>query len=140
MKSSKNQATIEVQGVVVEGIGESARFTCLSWVKEQFTSLLGIDPYPGTFNLEIKDLSNLEQWQKMKLQKGIEIIPGESGYCPAKGFPVLLNGKMKGALIIPLVPQYPEDKMEVIASQNIRNALSLKNGDLVTVKIFLGKK
>ena len=140
MKGSKYSEAMLIKGVVVEGIGESSRFTCISWVREQFISLLGIKPYPGTFNLEIQDTFNLEQLRKIKRQKGREIVPAEPGYCPAKGFPVLVNGKIKGALIIPLVPQYPEGKMEIIAPQNIRQALSLKNGDLVTVKILIGNE
>jgi CTP-dependent riboflavin kinase len=136
MKNSKNSQTLLLQGVVVEGLGESANFTCLAWVKEQFIKSLGIDPYPGTFNLEVREADSLARFRKIKLQRGIEIAPGQPRFCAAKGFPVLVNGKIKGALIIPLVKDYPEGKLEIIAPVNIRQALSLKNGDAVTVEIL----
>ncbi len=84
MKSSKYPETLLILGIAVEGMEESGHFTCLLWVKEQFISRLGIDPYPGTFNLEIKDPLNLERLQKIKRWKGIEIVPAEPGFCPAK--------------------------------------------------------
>lgn len=136
MKIPEHSETSLIQGVVAEGIGESGHFTRIFWVKEQFVSRLGIDPYPGTFNVEVRDSLNLERLRGIRLLKGIEIVPAEPGFCPAKGFPVLINGEVKGALIIPQVPQYPEEKMEIIAVQNIRNALFLKNGDPVTLEVF----
>jgi CTP-dependent riboflavin kinase len=134
MKSSK---TILLEGVVVEGLGESSSFTCLSWVKEQLISRLGIDPYPGTFNLEIKDTANLELYRRVKLTYGLNIKSAESGFCPARGYPVLVGGKIKGALIVPLVPHYPEGKLEIVAAISIREALGLINGDVVKIEVFI---
>jgi CTP-dependent riboflavin kinase len=73
----------------------------------------------------------------LKAQKGVEIVPTEEGFCSAKGFLTRLNGTLEAALIIPLVPQYPENKVEIIASMNIREALSIKDGDLVSIEVYL---
>jgi CTP-dependent riboflavin kinase len=35
-----------------------------------------------------------------------------------------------------LVKDYPENKMELIAPQNIKEALSLKSGDVLEVEVF----
>jgi len=43
---------------------------------------------------------------------------------------------LKGAIVFPLVEGYPENKMELIASQNIKEALSLKSGDVLEVEVF----
>ena len=135
MKSS-NSNSIVIKGRITEGLKESNFFTHLPWVKEQFISKLGIDPYPGTLNLEIIDAEDVERSQKIKKQKGIEIIPAEPGFCSAKCFPVLVCGKIKGALIIPQVPDYPESKLEVISSDSIRDVLSLRVGDLVSIEML----
>ncbi len=97
---------------------------------------LGIDPYPGTLNLDIIDAEDVKKLKEIKKRKGIEIIPAEPGFCSAKCFHVLICGKIKGALIIPQVPDYPESKLEIISADRIRDVLSLKAGDLVEVEIL----
>ncbi len=127
--------SVRFQGVAVQGLGESGCFTCLGWVKEQFVSKLGINPFPGTFNLEIQDVSALKTFSRLRKWKGVEIVPGQPGFCPAKAFSVRLNGVVDGALIIPLVPGYPPNKVEIIAAVNLRQTLSVKDGDMVDVEV-----
>ncbi|MBW1613632.1 MAG: CTP-dependent riboflavin kinase [Deltaproteobacteria bacterium] len=128
--------SIAIKGRITEGLKESSLFTHVPWVREQFITKLGIDPYPGTLNLEIIDNQDIEKLKEIKKRKGIEIIPAESGFCSAKCFHVLVCGKVKGALIIPQVSGYPESKVEIISSDRIRDVLSLEVGDLVPVEIF----
>lgn len=128
--------SIAIKGRIAEGLKESRLFTHIPWVREQFITKLGIDPYPGTLNLEIIDNQDIEKLKEIKKRKGIEIIPAEPGFCSAKCFHVLVCGKVKGALIIPQVPGYPESKVEIISSDRIRDVLSLEVGDLVPVEIF----
>ena len=135
MKSPTSES-IAIKGRITEGLKESSFFTHLPWVREQFITKLGIDPYPGTLNLDIIDAEDVKKLKKIKKRKGIEIIPAEPGFCSAKCFHVLVCGKIKGALIIPQVPGYPESKLEIISSDRIRDVLSLKVGDLVPVEIL----
>jgi riboflavin kinase len=44
---------------------------------------------------------------------------------------------MECAIVIPEIADYPEDVLEVIAPINLRDKLSLKNGDTVQIKITL---
>jgi len=133
----ENSIKITLEGVVVEGLGESNRFTCLAWVKEQLVSNLGIDPFPGTFNLKIMNKTDLQRYHQLKRRRGISIAPREPGFCPAKAFPVLVDKKIQGAIIIPLVTGYPEDKLEIVSASNIRETLGLKNGDSVKFEVNL---
>jgi CTP-dependent riboflavin kinase len=55
-------------------------------------------------------------------------------FCSAKCYQVLINGQLKAAIVFPLVENYPENKMELIASENIKKALSLSTGDLLEVE------
>lgn len=125
-----------IRGRITEGLKESRFFTDIPWVREQFINKLGIDPYPGTFNLDIIDAQDLEKLKEIKKRKGIEITPAEPGFCSAKCFHVLVCGKVKGALIIPEVPDYPESKVEIISSLKIREVLSLEIGELVLLEVF----
>ncbi|MFC2068217.1 DUF120 domain-containing protein [Chloroflexota bacterium] len=125
-----------IKGKVTEGLKESSSFTELPWVREQFITKLDITPYPGTLNLEIIDTGDLEKLEEIKRRTGINIVPAVPGLCSAKCFPVMVYEKVKGALIIPQVPDYPQSKMELISSNRIRDILSLNVGDVVEVKVI----
>jgi CTP-dependent riboflavin kinase len=68
--------------------------------------------------------------------KGIEITPEDPSFCSAQCYPVLIGGRLKGAIVFPMVNGYPENKIELIAPQNIKEALSMKAGDYLEVEIL----
>jgi len=103
-------------------------------VRKQFISKLAIDPYPGTLNLEIVDPESLQSFIALKAKRGIEITPEDPSFCSAQCYPVFIGGRLKGAIVIPLVNDYPENKMELIASKNIKEALSLNTEDILEVE------
>jgi CTP-dependent riboflavin kinase len=105
-------------------------------VKRQFIEKLSIDPYPGTLNLEVVDPESLQTFNDLKAKKGIEITPEDPSFCSAKCYSVLIGGRIKGAIVFPLVDGYPKNKMELIASQNIKKSLSVKTGDNLEVQIL----
>lgn len=105
-------------------------------MKRQFIKKLSIDPYPGTLNLEIIDPKSLQSFNALKTKKGIEITPEGPSFCSAQCYPVLINGQLKGAIVFPLVEGYPENKMELIASKNIKEILLMKTGEMVEVEIL----
>jgi len=103
-------------------------------VRRQFIEKLSIDPYPGTLNLEIADTASLQTFKQLKTTQGIEIIPEDPAYCSAQCYPVFIGGRLQGAIVIPLVKDYPENKMELIASKKIKEALSLNTEDILEVE------
>lgn len=105
-------------------------------MKKQFIKKLSIDPYPGTLNLEILDSESLKSFKALKSNKGIEITPEDPSFCSAQCYLVLINGLLKGAIVFPLVKDYPENKMELIAPKNIKETLSVKAGDDLEVEIL----
>ena len=105
-------------------------------MKRQLIEKLSIDPYPGTLNLEIVDPESLQTFRNLKAQEGIKVLPEDPSFCSANCYPVLVGRRLKGAIVFPLVEGYPENKMELIASLNIRKALSLKKGDDLEVEIL----
>jgi CTP-dependent riboflavin kinase len=127
---------IKIRGRIVEGIREAGNFTQIPWVKRQFIEKLSIDPYPGTLNLEIDDPQSLRIFKELKAKKGIEITPEDPSFCSAQCYLVLIGGRLKGAIVFPLVKDYPENKMELIAPKNIKEALSVKSGDDLEVEIL----
>ena len=135
MHNSSN-SSVKIRGKIVEGVRVGANFTQIPWVKKEFISKLSIDPYPGTLNLEIVDPESLQNLKDLKAAKGIEILPRDLSFCSAKCYLVLIGGRIKGAIVFPLVDGYPENKIELIAFQNIRKVLSVNTGDFLEVEIL----
>jgi len=131
---------IIIYGKAVKGLRESSSFTEIPWVRGQFISKLGFTPYPGTFNLEVKEETSLKKLKKVKEGRGIEILPMESGFCSARCYHVLVGDKIEGVMVIPEVTGYPDSKLEIIAPCNIKDELEISDGDLVKVEIIVGKK
>ncbi|MBS41450.1 MAG: hypothetical protein CMM83_07020, partial [Rhodospirillales bacterium] len=48
-----------------------------------------------------------------------------------------ISGKIKAAIILPDVKNYPDDQVELIASENVRERLSLQDGDQVNIEIWV---
>jgi riboflavin kinase len=44
---------------------------------------------------------------------------------------------VKCAIVIPDVPNYPEDVLEIVAPVNLREKLQLKDGDHVEIEVTL---
>lgn len=129
---------IELHGKVVTGLGEGQYYMSLEGYKNQFESKLGFTPYPGTLNLMLTDKSIVLR-KRLDESSGIPLhgFTSESRtFGGGKCFHVLI-GKIKGAVIIPDRSHYPNDLLEVTSSKNLRNALGLKNGDQLSVKVLL---
>ena len=136
MKTGFSNNRVKIRGRIVEGLRVGADFTEVSWVRKQFISKLNIDPYPGTLNLEIVEQKDLQNFEVLKATQAAEILPEDPSFCSAKCYPVLINGQLRAAIVLPMVEGYPKNKMELIASQNIKKALSVKAGDDLDVEIL----
>ncbi|HVP79400.1 MAG TPA: DUF120 domain-containing protein [Thermodesulfobacteriota bacterium] len=127
---------MKIRGKIVEGLRVGSTFTQVPWVRKQLIQKLNVDPYPGTLNLEIVDLKDSQNFRELKSTPGVEIIPEDPSFCSARCYPVLINGRLEGAIVSPGVEDYPENKMELIASQNIKEVLSVKGGDVLEVEVL----
>ena len=136
MSDTGNQKIIKLRGIVTSGTGEAETITEIPWVREQFIDKLGINPYPGTFNITVL-AEDGEKLNAIRKAKGVEITPQDTAHCSGISFLTLVGGKIKGAVIIPLVPNYPPAQLEIISPKNIRRSLSVKDGDLIEVEVYL---
>ncbi len=122
---------LTVKGKVISGTKKGKQIVNLHWVKRQFIEKLGFNPYPGTLNLQ---LTNETDIQKLHRSDGIIIKP-EKGYYEGKCFKALVMGKAEGAVVLPDVPDYPPDLLEILAPVNLRETFGLKDGMEIEVKI-----
>ena len=126
-----------IRGRLVGGIGLGRHFTRLDWARRQFIDKLGIDPFPGTLNVRVDGAADLEAWMRLKRRPGVLIEnPGDGQHdCDARCYPVMLDGGVKAAIVLPEVAGYAPGLIEVIAEVGIRDALGMNDGDAVSLDL-----
>jgi riboflavin kinase len=123
---------LSFEGTVFSGKGTGKRFVALPWVTVQVEQKLGFTPYNGTLNLRL----TAEELQKRKFldpKHGITITP-ESGFLPGTAYRAAIQG-LECAVVVPDVPDYPKDVIEVISPIYLRGKLGLSDGKKVTVTV-----
>ncbi len=131
-----NCGAVILEGCLRSGLGEGAGFTSLDWVARQFQSKLGFAPHPGTLNLSLAGADWEAARAEMEQEPGIAIEP-PTGFCAAKCFTLVIDGRIQGAAVIPEVPDYPADKLEIVAPVSVRDTLRLSDGDHITLQILI---
>ena len=72
----------------------------------------------------------------MKASTGIVIKQPQPDWCYAFCYKALIAGKIVAAIVLPDVAEYPAAQVELIAAVNVRESLSLSDGDPVAVEIY----
>jgi riboflavin kinase len=125
---------IALEGAVFSGNGEGKKFVSLPWVKSQVKEKLGFTPYLGTLNILLTSES-MSRKKLLEKAKKFEILP-EKGYCTG----TLIKARMEGldcGVVLPQVPSYPIDLLEIVAACNLRERFGLKDGSEVCVSVTI---
>ena len=131
--------SITLEGTVFTGLGEGAYYISREQYRKQFLEKLGFDPYPGTLNLklttdyDVKARSELEAYPAIEVE-GFRNEDRTFGH--VKCYPVIIDNKVKGALILALRSHYDVSVVEVIAPVFLRKQLKLKDGHKVKVEVL----
>ncbi len=141
--SRRPPQTLSLFGRVRTGLGQGAGFTALEWAREQFLAHCGIDPHPGTLNIVVDDPGHLRAWQAIRSTGPARVRPPSADACDAALYPVSIgrsrcarNGHgVTGAVVLPDVPEYPRDQLELIASIDLRAHFGLSDGDTLDVEL-----
>lgn len=136
MPARADEARADFVGVVCSGLGEGARFTALDWVGAAFARRLGFAAWPGTLNLRMAGAA-WRRWRRdLPQRRGVRIDP-PPGFCAATCFAVTLDDRVRAAAVFPDVPDYPDDKLELVAPVALRETLALHDGARVRVRMHL---
>lgn len=124
-----------ISGHLVHGIGKAKNLTQIDWVRRQLIELAGIDPHPGTLNLELQDDENRTRWQSWCSMPGDIIAPDDVDFCRARCYPVRIEGRIPAAVLRPESTDYPADKIELVAALPLRTHLSLRDNARIRVDL-----
>ena len=127
-----------LRGKIFSGLGKGAFFTQLDWVKQQCLEKLNFIPYPGTLNVNVRE-EYREVIEKLREEEGIILIPPSPEFCQAKCYPVSIN-TIRSAIVLPQAEHFtdevhPQTVLEIIAPICIKDVLSVKDGDEITLEV-----
>jgi len=135
--SSYESHAYYITGEISSGLGEGRYYMEIPGYMEQFHSKLGFKPYPGTLNLKLKTDEDVRIRQQLQEYRGIGIngfSHDNRTFGSVKCFKASIK-EISGAIIIPSRSHYSFDSLELIAPVKVRSTKSLKDGDVVTVKV-----
>jgi riboflavin kinase len=119
---------------VFSGRGEGAKFINLPWVREQILKQLGFSSYSGTLNMLLTEESSRTK-RFLTKAAGLRIVPAP-GYYAGKLFKARIMN-VECAVIIPQVPGYSEDIIELASSVNLKERLHLVDGSACEVMVMI---
>jgi len=120
---------VRLRGKVASGLGEGRYYISREGYRRQFSEKLGFDPSPGTLNLKLDEPFTIEDSDSIEIE-GFSDEGRSFGGC--RCLPAEVGG-VRGAVVRPERTGYPPDLLELIAPVNLREALSLSDGDEVDV-------
>jgi riboflavin kinase, archaea type len=123
---------IVLSGTVFSGEGRGKKFVELPWFKRQVEEKLGFSPYLGTLNIRLS-VKEAEKRILLENSEGLVVEP-QTGYYSGLLFKATID-TMECGVVIPIMPNYPNNVLEVIAPVYFRGLLKLKDDSLVTISV-----
>ena len=129
--------SVTFEGTVFTGLGEGAYYIAKEHYRKQFIEKLGFDPYPGTLNLKLTSDYDAKTRTELESYPAIEIEGFKNEdrtFGIVKCYPVMIDNKVKGALISAMRTHYDVSVLELIAPVCLRKHLNLKDGTKVKIE------
>ena len=135
--------TVDLEGVVVPGLGEGAYYLSISEYVEAIRDALGFEPYPGTLNINLDEESVAKRRFIRESGKGIRIpgftLNGKS-FCGVTLYKAVISANgvsVIGAALDIEKTKHGENILEVISQVKLRSELRLRDGDKVNIRVIL---
>lgn len=129
-------------GVIFSDLGQASSFMALDWVQVLLNERLGYHPFPATLNVRPKDTEDAQVWRRVQTDHaGTPLTSASDGHCGAKLYRVEIyqeasNAKVGGAILLPEVDDYPQDKIEIVAPVRLKDHFRVHDGDQLTVEFL----
>ena len=123
-----------ITGTVISGMQEGKRFLSMEEYKKRIFDVLGFVPYAGTLNIQLKGTGRKKRSRLLVMEptiiEGFEKNGKRVGDLYA--YKCEIN-EVKAAIIFPLKTRHGSDILEIVAAENLRKKLKLKDGKKVVV-------
>ncbi|XES78515.1 MAG: DUF120 domain-containing protein [Candidatus Bathyarchaeia archaeon] len=132
--------SVTLEGTVFTGLGEGAYYIGKETYLKQFIEKLGFKPFPGTLNLRLETDYDIKARTELAAYPALEVegFKNENRtFGLVRCYPVLIDNKIKGALITALRSHYDVSVLEIIAPVCLRKQLNLKDGNKVKVEVMI---
>ncbi|RLG18842.1 riboflavin kinase [Candidatus Micrarchaeota archaeon] len=127
--------SLRLRGRLFTGLKEGKYYMAQEGYRRQFKKKLGFAPYAGTLNLRLDEPASRAPLD-LAAGERIEGFKAEDRFFGGlTAYSAIINDKIRGALVVPDRTHYRKDVIELVAKENIRKELDLKDGDLVEVRI-----
>lgn len=127
---------MEIEGIITSGTQKGQYFMTQDVYVSKIKEDLGFIPFAGTLNLLIEK-ENIPEILNIREENG-KIISGGENFGDISYIPATIStckNTINGAIVFPAKTQHPPEFLEVIAEENIRKTLSVKDGDSINLKI-----
>lgn len=134
--------TIDLEGIVVSGMGEGAYYMALEGYRKQFKEKLGFEPYPGTLNVKLVDQVFMNTRRDIGKYPSV-FIDGFSDdtrtYGWVKCYKAEINkAAINNAAVLVLERTHYDDSMlELIAPISLKESIGIHNGDKISIKVHI---
>lgn len=125
-----------LEGELISGLGEGRYYVSVEGYARQFSEKLGITPYPGTFNVKLSPTS-IETRRKLDAMEWTEIegfTDHDRTFGGVRALKCSIN-EYPCAIIIPGRSHYPEDIIELISAERLRDVLGTEDGAQITIEV-----
>ncbi|MBI2546371.1 CTP-dependent riboflavin kinase [Candidatus Woesearchaeota archaeon] len=122
-----------ISGTLKTGLGEGKYYMSQQEYQSQFAEKLGFTAYPGTLNLTVEPtevLTFINSQAPIRIN-GFERRERTFGALTAYRARI---GKISCSIIIPDRTTHDSSTLEVIAPDYLRDALKIKDGDIITIE------
>ncbi|MGH7887719.1 MAG: DUF120 domain-containing protein [Candidatus Binatia bacterium] len=129
-------------GIIFSDLGQASSFMALDWVQDLLMQRLGYHPFPATLNVRPKGAEDAEIWRRIQSDySGTPLTQASENHCGARLYrvdiwPAANAEKVIGAVLLPDVSDYPEDKIEIVAPMRLKDHFAVHDGDQLTLEFL----
>ena len=129
----EENSKLVLKGVLVSGLGEGKYYMSKDVYKNGFKDTLGYIPWPGTFNIKINPIVDIEK--KPLIIKGFKEDGEVCGNINCYPVVIVGNENIKAHLMIPEINKHEGNIIELISPKYLRKTLNIKDGEEVIVEL-----
>jgi riboflavin kinase len=135
---------MRMTGIIFSDLGQAASFMTLDWVQASLKQCLGFKPFPATLNVRPKSAEDGAVWRRAQHElTALPLSPLDGGFCSARIYRIEIlppasqaSEKIDGAVLLPEVKDYPNDKIEIVAPMRLKDHLGISDGDPLTLEFL----